>query len=85
MVGVKQLLTSVLSKRLVLKKEAPGFLIHQIVILNPTLQRYLTVKARNLLLFITRNKHVAIVRYSKKTQGYFNHCHNGKSAMSLLI
>ena len=46
-----------------MKKEAPGFLINQIVKLNPTLQRYLTVNARNLVLFITINKHVAIVRF----------------------
>lgn len=49
-----------------MKKEAPGFLIHQIVKLNPTLQRYLTVNARNVLLFITKkikNKLVAIVRF----------------------
>ena len=66
MVGVKQSSTSVLFKRLVLKKEAGGFLLHQIVTLNPTLQRYLTVNARNLLLFMTKkikNKFVAIVRF----------------------
>ena len=65
MVGVKQSPTSVLFKRLVLK-EAGGFLLHQIVTLNPTLQRYLTVNARNLLLFMTKkikNKFVAIVRF----------------------
>ena len=66
-----------------MKKEAPGFLIHQIVKLNPTLQRYLTVNARNLLLFITKEiKNKRVTMKTKKTKWYFNHCHNGKSAMS---
>ena len=45
-----------------MKKEAPGFLIHQIVKLNPTLQRYLTVNARNLAR--KQNKHYVVKSFA---------------------